>query len=128
MLPYPFKLIKWNMRTWGNCFIMVFAMSHCSLFLISMPSSQLTRNFPGNPFWVDTLTTPNSFICYQINTNIKSAWISTHRHITCAIWRWLESGKKNGEKVGSANVFVVLGVHMRVSTQINGWHSNPSFA
>ena len=54
--------------------------------------------------------------------NIKPTWISTHRHTSCAIWRWLKCVKI--VKVGSGHVFVVLGVHTRVLTLINDCHYN----
>lgn len=37
-----------------------------------------------------TLTLPKSLFC---NQNIKPAWISTHRHVSRAVWRGLECEK-----------------------------------
>jgi hypothetical protein len=41
-----------------------------------------------------TWTPPNSFIRNQLTVTIKPTRISTHKLMTCAIWRWLECVKK----------------------------------
>ena len=40
------------------------------------------------------LSQANSSFAIKITINIKPTWISTHRHMSCALWRQLEHEQK----------------------------------
>ena len=54
----------------------------------------LILNFPINQFLVDGWLLPYIIPPYSITINIKPTWISTHRLMTHAIWRWWECARK----------------------------------
>lgn len=54
----------------------------------------LILNFPINQFLVDGWLLPYINPPYSITINIKPTWISTHRLMTHAIWRWWECARK----------------------------------